>query len=359
MNKNRIHNYYSINEHLVSVDVLRIICIFAVICIHTEASFRQSNNDMAYIFIHYLPRFAVPVFFIIAGFFWARSMERDFSKMYFRAYLKKIVILFSSWTIIYRLVIYISRIFLGQRRSAASVDSILNLPFVGYNHLWFLVSLALGLIILYCFVKTKQEKYIFLFSVSLYAIALLGKDYSLTPLGLYRFPEFFNTRHGPFVSCLFLAIGWNIFKSNRRVTFLSAFSLVILGFFTSFLEIYCLKKFDSLSSTHPEFLIGTVPLASGFFLMALARSTLGRNCWLEYVGKNIVGVYVVHDLVVLVISRCSRQIDSVVWHIVFPCLVFLLSLLIVFLLNKFQFTSWLVTGRFERYSKQRASHASM
>jgi len=64
-------------DRIKSVDVIRLLAITAVIVIHTS-TFKNIPGDLyenLFIILNQLSRFAVPFFFVIAGYFWGKKIR--------------------------------------------------------------------------------------------------------------------------------------------------------------------------------------------------------------------------------------------------------------------------------------------
>lgn len=202
------------------LDVLRIICAVLVVTIHF-APFGpwESVQSLNYRFVQYFSRDAVPLFFMMSSFFFFKrvindgridmreSMTKCFS--YFKQYL--------LWTVIYLFMII--KNYTHGRETIAEL--IRDFFFCGsYFHLWFMPALITGLIVVSCLYKWGlSSKKIFVISIFLYMIGLLGQSYYgllsgvrenvswFASLSEIYFKIFTTTRNGLFEATLFVSLG--------------------------------------------------------------------------------------------------------------------------------------------------------
>ena len=87
-----------------SIEVARAIAIFCVVLIHTEPFLSQSEikNYWYYLgqIIQQLSSFAVPFFFITAGYFFSLGVDKQGLKKKFSQYFLRILVLLITWVVI-------------------------------------------------------------------------------------------------------------------------------------------------------------------------------------------------------------------------------------------------------------------
>ncbi len=98
-------------NRVIFADILRIIAIFAVINIHVSGSFSigsftstNINNWWVENIYNSLSRWSVPIFFMISGMFLLGSTKDETLKVYFLKRVKKVLIPFIIWGIMYELI---------------------------------------------------------------------------------------------------------------------------------------------------------------------------------------------------------------------------------------------------------------
>lgn len=139
------------------IDALRIICMIAVIFIHTTAKvIRPVSETSGRLFASIRPLFgfAVPVFTMISGSF-LLDPERSFStKDLFRRKAFRLIVAWLFWTVLYAVAYY----FVGEVKG--NLKALIANLISGPGHLWYL-QMLIGLYLLTPLIRriTSSEKY--------------------------------------------------------------------------------------------------------------------------------------------------------------------------------------------------------
>jgi len=271
-------------ERIESVDVFRVLAIISVIAIHSSP-FRVDVIDSSEVYryldvlINQLSRFAVPFFFIISGYFWGLKVRKGDDPISSGLVMgKRISILFLVWCFIYLLPLNFGSIseygVLGPIKVVYwNISNLINEPvpllIEGTKvHLWFLVGLLFALSISALLIKNEQTKLLIILSVLLYMFGILAKAYSNTPIGLNID---FNTRNGPFFSCILFVTGYLLSgKLINEKWLYSGLMVFLLGTVLHFSEIYILWAFFE-TSPRQDYVIGTYFMGTGIAMMALSN----------------------------------------------------------------------------------------
>ncbi|WHZ39953.1 hypothetical protein QNM34_18295 [Rahnella bonaserana] len=115
-------------------DVFRLVLILMVIAIH--AGIFSANSLLSFYTVDGFFRVAVPVFFIINGFYFQKQVT-DFFK--FKKWFKRVVLLFVSWQVIY-LPLYLPVRDINANHLAVFFSELI----FGYHHLWYIAAMAMG-----------------------------------------------------------------------------------------------------------------------------------------------------------------------------------------------------------------------
>lgn len=322
---------------IASIDVMRVFAMLAVVVLHTKPFEKYDSTVGEYVFVllNQGARFAVPFFFVIAGYFWAEKLNKYNSpSVFLGSYPKRILVLFGFWSLVYWLEASMSLRALIDEGVVGFVQG-LQAPFLAAlhdpweiafegvrRHLWFFPALLCALAITAVFVKMDCRIWLVPFGGALYVWALLAGSYSVTPVGL---SVSFRPYVGPFVSTLFFAIGMTLSGSQRKWTATIAMILVGGGLLVHMTEAYLLWRFYSVPLVNHEFLLGTVLFGTGVAVWALASPSSGEESFFAELGSYMVGVYVVHALFVDLFGAFNVQ--HVLWEIGRPVVVFVASLL--------------------------------
>lgn len=197
-----------------SIDVMKLVCAILVVASHTNP-LSSVNEYLNYGLVQYIARLGVPFFFVAAGYFCFRktTLENFNSRIPFE-YAKRIFTLYFIWTAIYFPQICYNVYENGNGIKIGVIDRIRNLMFVGYHHLWYLLSTVQAvLIITFALKKGLKIEKIVLAGAMLYMVGLLGQSYFeiLRPLtntilwkALRLYASIFETtRNGIFEGILF------------------------------------------------------------------------------------------------------------------------------------------------------------
>ena len=326
-----------------SIDYFRVFSILAVIMLHTEP-FKTVHNETdgafdLYETVRLMLRFAVPYFFIISGYFWAKKIAatNDYFGTYWRM-AKRIFLIFVVWSFFYAMPLNFTSIYeygilgplkLAYWRLVVLADHPLRTLFQGtIVHLWFLVGLLCALTVSTLIILVNRAL-LPIVALALYIFELLTSSYSVTSFG---FEIEFNTRNGPFVSTLFFVIGWLLFNYKKSFSLKLGVWLVIIGIALQFIEAAILWEQYRFYPGRHEYLIGTIFFGVGVAVMALANPKFISDGVISKWGGYTLGVYVIHYYIIDLLAPINAVYHNILWEIAFPLVVYALSLTAVCLL---------------------------
>jgi surface polysaccharide O-acyltransferase-like enzyme len=301
------------------IDTMRVIAILAVITIHTgimRGSFAHGIFDQ-------LARFAVPFFFITAGYLFykknGQASGRQLGKQTTQ-YIFRIAVIFAFWSIFYMgwSVIYQTLRHIDKFNNFSSVLPIqFNLrlnDFVkhysdyimvgGAVHLWFLPALGSSIFLLAIAIKYNKLFIITQLSIVLFIVMLLAGPYNQV---IVNIPKKYLLRNWPFFCSFFVFIGANIARYNIRTSFSKACLLFIIGAFLQLGESITLWKLYGKPICELDFLFGTLLFGTGAFLIALLVPHFGEKIGINKLGKYTLGIYVIHLWVASIFSLYFRH----------------------------------------------------
>lgn len=200
------------NKRQSSIDVLKAICAFLVVCIHCP--FPGEIGE----YITSLSRIAVPVFFMISGFFYQNTADRHNE----RKQIKKVFGLVIISTVIFLLYQSFIHFFHGDLlaywQSVFTFRNLVILIFTNDNplagHLWYLNAVLYVLVIVYMTDKYGLKKLLYIVSPLLLIGDLVFGKYSILLLGK-SFP-FILVRNFLFVGIPYFCIGRIIFDQRTK-----------------------------------------------------------------------------------------------------------------------------------------------
>lgn len=217
----------SIDSNYRLIDLLKFICAFLVIGIHTRP-FQASSNLLDRLFYYDISNYAVPFFYACTGYFLIdkASEENLHAKLIFRC--KKILRIYFIWSAIYLPLTISGWITEGGLNPTYLILCLRNFVFVGENFyswtLWYLNGLVFALLLIGILLKNFSIKQISSIGVFAYLVGIgltmLNGHLENLPLFLARpielyFYVFVTTRNGLFQSLVFLTFGMLMAEINR------------------------------------------------------------------------------------------------------------------------------------------------
>ena len=344
-------------QRIQSVDVFRFIAFLMIITLHTqpfrlEPPAKNELYESLDAVITNAARFAVPFFFVISGYFWGAKLREGHAPIPFS--LKKIrmiLVIFLFWCIAYLIPFKLLRSGMGfgdiLELIAANINTLLFqqpitiLLMQGTKlHLWYLVALMFSIAISALFMHKNRATSLLVFSVFLYVIGVLAKAYEFTPIGM---SIHFNTLYGPFFGTVFFVSGYQLsgLKITPKWLFYGAV-VFMLGCTLHASEVYYLWRVTG-ELPWQDYVFGTYFMGIGIAMMALSNHPILQNNWLAQLGGMTLGLYVVHYIFVDLFSEFNKLHDSFVWEVGYIFIVFVLSLLSVYVLSRNKFTKEFVT----------------
>jgi len=269
-------------ERSTGLDCGRAVAVIAVVFGHVQT---LGSTTTAY---DVAVRFAVPFFFLLSGYFF-RAPAGPLTPALRRLAIRTLGP-FALWLAIYLLWFqppasdWRSPIFLAK----------LIVQGGPAHHLWFLPSLAVSSALLLVLLKRGAGAgVIAAVAAGLYVVGLLFGSYHDVVFGG---GFFWNTRNGPFFGFPFMAIGWLIARRTVRPTLEAALWILLAGAVLHAGEILTLDRFG-VRFEHDQ-LLGTLPYALGFFLVAMNAPRNAATSLLARLGPYSLGVYCVHLLAI-------------------------------------------------------------
>ncbi|MEW6381810.1 MAG: acyltransferase [bacterium] len=334
---------------IASIDSMRVLAIMSVVYLHSISlnifDYQEGLPRLLVIITNQSARFAVPFFFLAAGYFFGKKVQSGIKvRQLFIQYTKRLLNILGFWSIIYFFIpISIQELshkglsgILHSRAYFWIVEHPGKLLLEGtYDHLWFLISLIMALGILTVMISYGLDKAILWVSLFLYVFGLLGGPYALTPLG-FHFP--FNTRNGPFFSTIFLAVGWWLSQNNKLSVKVSTACIIsTAGFLLHTTEVFLLYNIYGISPMCHDNLIGTPLFGIGVMLFVLAQQDFLQSLNLPALGRYTLGVYVTHILFIFLFKPLKPLFSGAVWIVLYPSVTFICSLLLTILMSKNQY----------------------
>lgn len=334
----------------INVDLLRCLCIIAVVFIHTTANSMVINypsmDSKIILLISIITSCAVPLFYMLSGAFLINEKNTDIKKSLKKtSYLYLQVIL---WTIIYQLI------FKFIQHQNINIVNIIIKSFTSsqVGHLWFMYPL-MGLYILLPFISriyiklTENEKkyLIVILCIIPTVISTLNIKYNdlfTIPFFSVGFPEI-----GLFI------LGKYLFEKkelkNKKAMILSLF-IIIIGFYLIKLVSNFYITNQGISYSKPYFDYNKLPNLLMIIGIFIAMMNLENACIkipnilkkvIEYIGSNTLGIYFIHMIYIYLFP--TIKIGKIyltsnlgnLFNMILGCLFyFIISILSVLIINK-------------------------
>jgi surface polysaccharide O-acyltransferase-like enzyme len=349
-----------LRTRLEAVECLRVAGSLAVIVIHAAPFNRAGQLGLAWnaaTVANQLARFAVPAFFVLAGYFWAvRAVSADASaaaadEITWRL-VRQLLLLWGCWSLLY--VLPFDGALFARTFPAAWLDQLTrNTHWIathpgtvllqGTNgHLWFLPALASAVAV--AAVVRRWVGWRALLALALLAAlyALLARPYTVTALGLVV-P--YNARNGPAFALPCVVAGMALARHAPAPRWVPlGVALVAGGAIVSVAELSWLHHAHRVRLAQ-DFVAGTFAVGVGAAMVALANPRWMRGARLASVGASVLGIYLVHPLVVDLLQPLARQAPPVLGDLALLAAVFALSLVVTRGLERLPATRWLVRTR--------------
>ncbi|POZ60140.1 fucose 4-O-acetylase [Chromobacterium alticapitis] len=308
-----------------SLDCARVIAIAAVMALHL-APFASPFNPVPWAaapyawvadFINQGSRFAVPFFFLCAGYFAQPKMSAGAMAPVLR-YCRPILLLWLLWSLIYAFLPMDWRAVAGLgyiQGMRGQWEMLLAKPLElllvgGMLHLWFLPALMLAVLLIAGAHRLGWSRCLPPLAVALYLVGLAGGSYAK----LLDIHWDFNTRNGPFFAVPLVLLGALIRQNGRQLADKAAVALMLGGILLYAGELWVLNHYAQTGIRGHDFLLGSIPWALGLFWLLLNRPQWGKDSWLERQAPNVLGIYCLHMYFVAVMLIGTPEIVSLAWE---------------------------------------------
>ncbi len=312
------------------LDVLKTICCFMIVCIHVPFP------GLIGTIITPISRIAVPIFFMITGYFHSQTREHNKQTAQIIKILKLFVVsnmLYFLWSLLLAFVKHES--LMRTISQMLSLESILRFVFlnessVGY-HLWYLGALLYVLVIACLWEKRWDLDKLYPLIPILLVVDLLFGKYSLLVFG-----RSFSTglvRNFLFVGLPYFLIGDLL--SKRKLTLpsgtLAIFSCVFVV--TTLIERFALG-YANLNGSRDHY-VSTTFLAICVLLLTINQKDIHSKA-IAYIGEKLsLMIYILHPILIPVLAMVVKR-DSLgmVFECCRPFIIFLVATACAWLLHR-------------------------
>lgn len=276
------------NQRMLWVDYARGIAILLVVYRHALVGLKMSGQDVPtfmYNIQEYALNFRMPVFFMLSGFFMARSIEKYTQRVLLRQKVSTLLYPYLLWTVILITVqIFFSK-YTNGARTVSDYKYIITQP-RELEHLWYLLALFNTSALFIAGWNWLKDKPVLHFGIAviLHFCSFLLKDYSL-------FSD-------PFYHYVFLLIG--VYMANYIRTIdtdgngpLFRGLLLLLPFFLAGQWFWFNYRPETTILVIP-FLIVILIACAFFYCFCRLLYNYGFIPGLRFIGKNSLYIYVLH-----------------------------------------------------------------
>ena len=302
------------------IDSIRLIAALFVIIVHLP--FENYNYELA-VHIRLISRWAVPVFFMISGYFLSVKIKDDNS--FYVKYISKLLGVIVISTILYMPLALNSR---GLGYFIYEFDWF----FLGsYFHLWFLSALLFSTLVYMFFSMNKMEKVLNVLSICLllFFVIIMGYGYVFNITINQNVPMLY-------ISIFFFNFGTylNYFFSNTKKSKIISILLLFFGLLIQELEVVFLDGKSSYDSLDFQMLFGTIFLSIGIIGCCFSFRQASNN-WLSEYGKRYgLFIYIYHVFLVKIIKPYELNFILLIMPFIIISLIILIAKLLENHFNK-------------------------
>ncbi len=317
------------NSRYNNLDKLKAICSFLIIIIHAPIT-----NDIGEYLVS-LARIAVPVFFIISGYFFDLSRSKhNINKLIKLFFISSCIYLF--WNIILGII---SHDFIDRFKDFISIKRIIAFILFNQNplqsHLWYLGAILYVVILISIILKkneNKRKKILWVLSPILLLLDLIFGKYSL--LIFYReFPVVF-IRNWIFVGIPFFSIG--LWLRDIKFHLAKIYTVLLIVFFacSTILERFLLVSIDK-NAVRDQY-ISTIFLSISVFVFFRDYISNKKNIVSIIGNKFSAWIYIIHPIIIYIFDALFDNYEKYTLIIcIRPILVFTISIAITMLFSHF------------------------
>lgn len=354
------------NEHIPYIDILRILSMLSVVFLHTAAGSLRGNLGSGVWHtanvLTALMSTSVPIFFMLSGAMLLSSPKTQSLAFTWKKRLPKVLIPLALWSVaaiaFYAFMGYLATGQFNWTEIASKLKNIVSQP--ATVHLWFMYALIPIYLISPLIKKLVDalDK-----RLMIYLLVLWFFFSSLAPTLAALLPKPFNalfTFHSQFhLNVLngylgYFILGYVLYKSKKPFSkgLLTAIILVDTALISVGTWAMTLKmgEYSEVFKSYSK--VFTLILSVALFLLIkelLQRRSLSRGAsfWTGLLSSASFGIYLVHNLLVSLLSRWFKlwPAPSVLTLLLCTLLVFVLSLVLIILLASLKPTCYIFTGQ--------------
>lgn len=297
-------------ERNLRLDYFKIFLSLLVVTIHLKPLL-PSHDTAAWLISNGIARIAVPVFFIINGYYIYSKLDKTKE---LRSYIKYLLIIYLTWSVIYS-PYWVS---LDYKK-----ETLLNLLF-GYYHLWYVPALIVGILFLFLIKKiVHKDNHILIISLLLFLTGyFINREYHNL---------FFVYRSGITLAFPFIALGYYI-RSEKLERIIPDKLLILCIFWGSIgilVESYHQFVFYQKTHFHQDFFLSLLLICPATFIYVIKHPILSSGK--SFINILSTGIYFIHPLIIFTLHI---PIEYTIYKYVLVVFISIILSYIFYLLNK-------------------------
>ncbi len=300
-------------------DYAKMVMAFLVVGIHTSA--RTGNSHVEFFIESWLGRFAVPLFFCIAGYFLfskvsdARTLTPSDSKIVWK-YCVRVFRMYVVWTLIYLL----PQGYTWMHDGVTVRDILIYIEYTiirgdSYVHLWYLSSLCMAVFLIWALNHRLSRGQIFCVSAALFLFGLIWlphhylvesfvDSHAVTAnlkLLLNRFLGW--PRNGTFFGFIFVMLGVLLAKQKKYPSKKVSVSMAILFALLSFAEVAWIYRMHDYKEVYCALQLSLVPATYFIFCALRTKTVTAKRINPKILRLSSTFIYCIHPLVQFIFER--------------------------------------------------------
>ncbi|UOQ94490.1 acyltransferase [Halobacillus shinanisalinarum] len=338
-------------KRISSIDFIKFIAMFFIVYIHSH-SFKEVDlfgieGDRIDFLIDTFARFGVPFFFMVSGYLVVKQVERK-GGGYFPKYVGTLIHLYVAWFLfffLYDLVMVILDKGFKSEPIIEYISTFLTFDIFYYGaghtqyHLWYLLAATWAMILFALFYYFGKIELLLVVSFILYVVGLFDQSYS----GIYDLS--LESRDGAFFGIFYITLGGIFGKYQSHFITISrrfkpwVWALVFIGF--SLLQVVEREiTAHGLDGNSGNYFISTILVAVTLFMFIFSMPNIGEESLVNKIGKNTVGIYVIHTVIMDITNRLVDFVglsvirEHLLWGLLFTPYLFIVSYLIYMSLQR-------------------------
>lgn len=331
-------------ERNCSLDMFRLLAAVLVVMCHTHI-FKDVNQELYFAVSQQLPRFTVPFFFGVTGYYYIGALMKgkDILKKQMAGLMKAYI----AWTIIYYAASFGVNVILGGEDLVTFlVERVIFFFTVGsYSHMWYMISLIYAVLITTIAFKVAGEKGICMLSclgIVFTIIAAFGRVYypygSQIPVlaTLYDSEHFLTLAQWFGMGIPYFTLGYFVQKEetgSKRWSDKTVWTLWTIAVLFFVAEIFLITSGVKYYEK-PEVNVSVYTLTI-MNIIVLLRNPMPKYVKQAQMGKTLSSfVYFSHPLVILIIEKAGEKLSINIHSVVLTILVLVITCVGGYFLSK-------------------------